>query len=216
MFVRYLSQVFRDPRLMAFSVVIITYYIMLALFSLILPLYASDRFASKDDIGMLFTGNAVLMIAAQYPLLALFSRYLRSPQVAFIGLLLTVAGIGSAAFAGGFAYLMAVTLIIFTLGQILIMPSIDTVVADYAPSGLAASYQGFAGLAAAVGGIIGNTMGGTVYGWAREHGWISHVWVVYFMIGLSGCIIYVLICRSKPSNYREWAAESQKLRTTKK
>ncbi|UUZ79906.1 MFS transporter [Paenibacillus sp. P26] len=194
--IKNLVRVFNDKRLLVFSVLIIAFYIMLAQFSLVLPLFAADRFAAQSEIGMLFTGNALLMIAAQYPPLAVFSRYFTAAHIAVIGVILTAAGIGSAAFAGQFAYLVSVTLVIFTIGQLLIMPSIDTVVADLAPDGLAASYQGFAGLAAAVGGILGNTIGGALYGWAKNHEWISHVWGLYFAAGLFCCLLYAVLQRT--------------------
>ncbi|WP_248925028.1 MDR family MFS transporter [Paenibacillus hamazuiensis] len=194
--IKNLVYVFRDKRLLVFSVLIIAFYVMLAQFSLVLPLFAADRFAAQDAIGMLFAGNALLMIAAQYPLLAVCSRYLAARHIAFVGVLLAAAGIGSAAFAGHFAYLVAVTLVIFTIGQLLIMPSIDTVVADMAPDGLAASYQGFSGLAAAAGGILGNTAGGALYGWAKVSGWIQHVWGLYFAAGLLCCLLYAVLQRT--------------------
>jgi predicted MFS family arabinose efflux permease len=50
-----LLYVFRDKRLTIFSLLIITFYIMLAQFSLVLPLYAVDRFQAQDHIGLIFT-----------------------------------------------------------------------------------------------------------------------------------------------------------------
>lgn len=187
--------VFRDKRLTVFSLLIITFYIMLAQFSLVLPLYAVDRFQAQDHVGLLFTGNALLMIGLQVPILGFLLRYLSSVQMAFIGVTLTIIGIGSAGFAGHFIYLLFVTLVVFTMGQLLIMPSIDAVVAEYAPAGLGASYQGFSGLAGAVGGIIGNMLGGILYNWARNHDLLSQVWGVYFILGIFICALYVVFQR---------------------
>lgn len=186
--------VFRDRRLIVFSLLIVTFYIMLAQFSLVLPLYAADKFGAQDQIGMLFTGNAVLMIVLQYPVLAVLSRYLKPTRIALTGVALTATGLGTAGFAGNFSFLV-VTLVVFTMGQLLIMPSIDTVVANYAPDGLGASYQGFSGLAGAVGGIAGNALGGILYGWARGHQWLTEIWAVYFCFGMFICIFFLIVER---------------------
>jgi MFS family permease len=60
---------------------------------------------------------------------------------------------------------------------------------------LGASYQGFSGLAAAVGGIIGNILGGILYNWARNHDRLSQVWDVYFMLGILICTLYFFFHR---------------------
>lgn len=118
-----LLYVFRDRRLTVFSLLIITFYVMLAQFSLVLPLYAVDRFQAQDHIGLIFTGNALLMIGLQFPILAIISRYFSSVQTALIGVIITIIGIGSAGFAEHFAFLLVVTLVIFTMGQLLsLMP----------------------------------------------------------------------------------------------
>ncbi|MEW9699199.1 MFS transporter [Paenibacillus sp. SI8] len=187
--------VFRDQRLLLFSLLIITFYIMLAQFTLVLPLYAVDRFQAQDHVGLIFTGNALLMIGLQFPALAFISRYLSSVQTAFLGVVVTIIGIGSAGFADHFVFLVCVTLVIFTLGQLLIMPSIDAVVAEYAPAGFGASYQGFSGLAGAVGGIIGNMSGGILYSWARNHDGLTQVWHMYFILGIMICGLYLIFHR---------------------
>lgn len=192
--------VFQDQKLMVYSVLIITFYILLAQFSLVLPLYAADRFGAHNQVGLLFTANALIMIAVQYPILSYLSKYLSAVQISILGIFFTALGLGGAGLASQFS-LLFITLVVFTVGQLLIMPSIDSVVSEYAPAELAASYQGFSGLAGAVGGIIGNLVGGSFYGWAKHHLSYESFWLSFFIFGCFVCICYALAHRSYKKSY---------------
>lgn len=189
---RSLLFVFRDVRMLRFALIIIAYYVMMAIFSLVLPLYLAERYQTQDGVGLLFIGNAVMLIALQYPALVWLARRFKARGIALTGCMLTIAAITTVGIIGcsyGFA---ALTVVLFTFGQLMIMPAIDTVISDMAPTGREAVYQGFCGLAGAAGGAAGNLLGGALYGYASAHHFIPYAWPLF---GIFGLVLVTAYCR---------------------
>lgn len=132
-----------------------------------LPLYMKGVGISVDRYGQLIAINGIMIAVLQIPLTTWMKRFNRVWFV-IAAPLVTGLGFGTTAFAehaGGFA----TTIMIWTLGEIMIAPYGQAIVSDMAPVALRARYLGvftmcFASanmLGAPLGGLILQTYGGT-------------------------------------------------------
>jgi DHA1 family multidrug resistance protein-like MFS transporter len=106
----------------------------------------------------LFTVNGVGAIVLQFLWLPVAKRVPALTSFGW-GSLLCGLGLLGAGMAPSLVYLYAAVLV-FTLGEVLTMPALDTVIAEIAPPEAMGSYYGIFNLAWAVGSSLGNTFGG--------------------------------------------------------
>jgi MFS family permease len=143
-----------------------------------LPLFAHTTLGAPALIGSFFGLNAVLVLVGQLPLSHLTERWSLSTtrviQAAF------------AAFAGGFAVLSAwphwtvvyAAVALWTLGEMLLMPVLDTIVAEGVPPEDRVMAFALTGGAAGVGAGLGNMAGVTLAGWLLKAGTPHHLYAL--------------------------------------
>ncbi len=118
------------------------------------------------------------------PLAKLTSSRMQPGQVLALGALSLASGIAVMGLWDSVAGLF-VGVGIFTLGQILAQPTMNAVASGYAPDGSVASYFGVQGLAFAIGGVIGNTVGGLLYTVAAGTGAVALLpWFAFLAWGI--------------------------------
>lgn len=152
-----------------------------------LPLYMERVGISVDRYGQLVAINGVMIAVLQIPLTTWMKRF---DRVWFViaAPIVTGIGFGTTAFAehaGGFA----ATIMIWTLGEIMIAPYGQAIVSDMAPVALRARYLGvftmcFASanmLGAPLGGLILETYGGTA------------LWSAAWVLCLAAALLYLAI-----------------------
>jgi len=152
---------------------------------LVVPVRAAEVLPSKLGLGLVYSAAAILMVVTMLPLTRYVSNHMSTGQILAIGALalgtgIAVMGLWDAA-AGLFAGVG-----LFTLGQILVQPVMNAVVAGYATDGSIASYFGVQGLAYGVGGVVGSITGGLLYGVAPVGGWVSLTpWLAFLGFGVA-------------------------------
>jgi len=97
------------------------------------------------------------------------------------------AGLGGVAAAGNAASLLG-CVALFSLGAVLAMPSQKSVTAELANPAALGSYFGVAALALAIGGGVGNTAGGVLYGLGQRWDAPALPWLVFAAVGLSAAV----------------------------
>jgi predicted MFS family arabinose efflux permease len=126
------------------------------------PLYMKTVYGfSENLIGPLFAVNTVLIVLFQMILTHSVERF-RRPRVAAAGVLLLGLGLGIMPFGRGLFY-AALTIAVSTFGEMLIMPTLVTMISLRAPEGGQGRYQGLFGLAFALGAIVGPAAGTRIY-----------------------------------------------------
>lgn len=157
-----------------------------------LPLYVSEAIHRPDLLGSVFALNAILVVIGQLPLSRVMMRLhwpiSRMVQLAFLS------------FASGFALLWllpswqiiygAVTL--WTLGEILLMPALDTLVAEGAHSEHRQMAFTLNAIAVSIGEGIGNLVGVTGAEWSLKYGNI-HFLYTYLTIGAIGAMALTVL-----------------------
>ena len=124
----------------------------------LLPVYAKESFGLvESQYSLLLSINAAMVVLFQYAITKYTDRYPPLPVMALAALLYAV-GLGSVA-VGYSLPTFAVSMVIVTLGELMLMPTALTFIANIAPTEMRARYMGIFGLgwplAAGIGPVIG-------------------------------------------------------------
>ena len=128
----------------------------------VFPLYMKAVYGLAERmIGPLFAVNTVLIVLTQMPLTHAVER-IRRGRTAAAGMAFLGLGLGMLPFGRTMAF-AAVALAVATLGEMLLMPTLVTLISLRAPEGGQGQYQGLFGLAWGIGSIVGPSLGTRIY-----------------------------------------------------
>lgn len=124
----------------------------------LLPVYAKEVHGLvESEYSLLLSLNAIMVVVFQYAITRRTDRYRPLPVMAVAALFYTV-GLGTVAMGSNLAS-FALSMIITTVGELLLMPTALTFTAAIAPTSMRARYMGILSLswplAAGVGPLIG-------------------------------------------------------------
>jgi DHA1 family multidrug resistance protein-like MFS transporter len=181
-----------DRRFMALTALLMGYWFMWVQLTLALPLEATMISGTADAVSWIYTLNAVMSVVLQYPVMRLAERWLQPLPILALGVALMAAGLGLTAIVGDVLSLL-LCVALFSLGALLATPSQQTVAANLANPAALGSYFGVNALALAIGGGIGNYVGGLLYGLGRELNMHALPWVIFCIVGMISAIgLYVM------------------------
>ena len=126
------------------------------------PLYVRTVYGLPENlIGPLFAVNTVLIVLVQMVLTHSVERFAHG-RIAAVGALLIGIGFGLMPFGRGLLY-GAMTVAVWTFGEMLIMPTLTTMISIRAPAGYQGKYMGFLSLAFSSGFVLGPALGTRIY-----------------------------------------------------
>lgn len=180
-----------DRPFLLFSFVTIFVWALFTQFTLSLPLRA-EQIHSARNIGLVWTTTSSLIIVLQSPITRLFTHYLHPLLAMGAGTVLMAVGLGTVAFSSTFWHLIA-SAVLFTIGEMLFMPTSDAIVSDLAKPELVGSYFGIASFVYGAGETIGNVGGGRLMESAvRQHA-LAMPWLLFGALGVVvGAAYFVL------------------------
>jgi MFS family permease len=153
------SHLLRDRSFLLFCAITTLAILPASLIFILLPVYAKEQFGLPESMyGFLVTVNAGMVVLLQYAITKQTERFAPMLMMA-VGALLYALGVGSVALAQGFAALL-VSMVILTLGEMVMVPTGTTQVANQSPSDMRGRYMGVYGLTWMVGFGIGPVLGG--------------------------------------------------------
>ena len=162
-----------------------------------LPIAMGQDGLSPATYGAVIALNGVLIVVGQLFVPRLIRGRGRSHVLALAALIVGV-GFGLTAWADT-AWLYAVTVLIWTTGEMLNSPSNATLIAELSPVPLRGRYQGALSLSWSVAGFVAPTAGGLV----REHFGDATLWSACAAIGVLVAVAHLL---SGPARERRVAA----------
>jgi MFS transporter, DHA1 family, multidrug resistance protein len=182
-----LGVVFKDSRFVLFTIFLMGYWLIWSQFSIAISLAAVAVAHNKDAISWIYTLNALMSVVLQYPISRFLADKIKPMEAVVVGMALMALGIGSLIFATNI-YLFLASMVLLSLGGVVAAPNVQTTTAELANPNLLGSYFGVNGLSLAIGGGLGNLIGGTLYQTSLqlEQPWLP--WVVFSSIGFLSAI----------------------------
>jgi MFS family permease len=154
----------------------------------VLPVYATLDLGLEDyEWGLMFTVSSLMVVATQLPVTGYVVRFRRS-SVLMAGHMTVALGFVLIFLAFDFWTLLA-CIVVITIGEILYMSILSTVIADMAPSSKRGSYMGFSGFVQTLGNGIGFLLGMVLLSVMSE---ASMIWIVIGAIGFATGLGYIL------------------------
>jgi MFS transporter, DHA1 family, multidrug resistance protein len=177
-----LGVVFADSRFVLFTVFLMGYWLMWSQFSIAISLAAVAVAHNKDAVSWVYTLNALMSVVLQYPVSRFLAGRVKPMQAVVIGMGVMALGIGSLIFASNIVLFLS-SLVVLSFGGVIATPSVQTTTAELADPKLLGSYFGVNALSLAVGGGLGNLVGGGLYQTSLQLQLPWLPWVVFASVG---------------------------------
>lgn len=156
-----------------------------------LPLAMSADGLGKTDYGMAIALNGLTVVALSLPIAHLVQRM--EPRAALVmGALLFGGGMALTGLADGFA-LYCLTVMIWTLGEIIISPVAPALLAKAAPAGRRALYQGTLSASWGWSSLLGPAAGGALYAHDPDL-----LWLACGAVGAAAAVIFACTPMVRP------------------
>jgi len=147
---------------------------------ILMPVYAKTNFGMPENLyGWIPTTNALMCVFIQYPVTQV-SRHYKALPVAAIGMLIYAIGAGSVALMSGFGGFW-LSMVILTMGELILVPTASKYVADLAPANLRGRYMGVYWL----GWGLARTLAPLIGGFLNDAIAPRAIWVGGLIIGLT-------------------------------
>jgi MFS family permease len=138
-------QVLRDRPFLSFVATFILVQMSAVFMWVLLPVYTHDQFhIPESNYGLIPTTNALMVVFFQVFITRITRKYPPLPIMA-LGSLLYAIGVGSVALGASFIAFWA-SMVIMTLGELVLMPTVSTYVAHLAPADMRGRYMSISGL----------------------------------------------------------------------
>lgn len=192
------APVLRDRPFMAFCGMLVVVMMPGSLMFLLLPVYLKENFGlPESQYGFIMAANAAMVVVLQYGVTSIAKRY-RPLLVLTVGALFYALGAGSVAWGWAFPTFLA-SMVVLTVGEMLIFPTSTALTANLAPPDMRARYMGFYSLTWAVGRGIGPVIGGLL----NDHIAPVAIWYGALALGVAGALGFVWLDRS-PRRRAAW------------
>jgi MFS family permease len=201
------SEVFKNRPFLVFGVLIIFIWALYTQLSLALPLRAASVLANPENVALVWTINSLIVISTQSFLSKRFIQTNHPLNCLAVGLLFIGAGVGSLFWAHSFIAL-ALCGIIFVFGEMLIMPTIDSIISQLSKAELIGVFFGLANVIFGLGEAGGRFVGSNLLEIGSEIGYLP--WAIYGLTGMILSLLVLSIKRWKPlQTSLEQAAEKE-------
>jgi len=164
-----------------------------SLMMVLLPVYVKENFGvPESSYGFILATNAAMVVLFQYGVTRLTQRYYHLPVLA-VGSLFYALGVGSVALGAGFAGFL-VSMIILTIGELIMIPTSTALTANLAPPDMRGRYMGVYGLTWGVAMGIGPVLGGTLNDQVAP----VAIWYAGLVLGAVAAIGFLILARVMP------------------
>lgn len=188
------ATVLRDYRFVAFCGAVALCTILAGQMMAVLPVYMKDHFGLGESFfGWVMTTNAAMVVLLQLPITRIVRNVPRLSLTAGGGLLYAL-GVFSVTFANAFPHFI-LAMIIYTFGEMILVPTSTAVTADFAPPEMRGRYMGMLGLTWSIGFGIGPTLGGLI----GDHIGPTAIWWITAFSGVAAAFVFLALARRKRS-----------------
>ncbi|MBA2759707.1 MAG: MFS transporter [Chloroflexia bacterium] len=178
---------FADRTFMLYLLILSGFWFCWTQFSISVTLAATSITGTETAVAWIYAVNSVVTVGLGYVLPRYLERWLSPLGLLIAGVSTTAVGLGLIAFADGFPVLLAAAGV-FAIGSVLARPGEQTVTANLASPTARGTYFGVAALSLALGGGLGNFVGGTLFDLGRSLERPELPWVAFFVVGMASAI----------------------------
>lgn len=187
-------QVLRDTQFLSFTGAFILAQMCAVMIWILMPVYANGIYnIPESQYGFIPTTNALMVVFLQLFVTRLTKRF-RPLPVMTIGTLFYALGVGSVALGHSFVGFW-ISIVIMTIGELILMPTASSYVAELAPPDMRGRYMSVAGLTWSVAAGIGPLLGG----YLNDNIAPVATWYGGFVIGIVGILGFYVLTRKQPS-----------------
>jgi MFS transporter, DHA1 family, multidrug resistance protein len=177
----------RDRRFVRFTAALTTFWFLYNQLFIAVPLAATAVTGDASSPGVIYALTAGMGIALQYPIARFVAVYVQPFVAIAIGLTCMGAGLLLFGLSPTFTLMLA-CIALYGMGRLIIDPVQLNLVSEIAPPGKMGAYIGFSMLAFAIGGSLGNLLGGALYDISASIGFPLLTWLVMGAVGLAGAL----------------------------
>jgi MFS family permease len=170
-----------------FSVVTVLIWALYAQFSFALPLRATVVMDNPKNISLIWTFNSFIVITLQGLITKRFITKMNPIAALGVGVLFITAGISSLFFYNGFVLFM-VSGAIFVIGEMMILPTIDSVISQLSKPELISLFFALSNVVYGLGEAGGKTIGGRLL----EVGGVNNA-SPSIVFAAAGCLLFFLV-----------------------
>jgi MFS transporter, DHA1 family, multidrug resistance protein len=183
------KKICNDKSFLGFCLLVIGVWALNVQLYLSVPVRAKVLLENVDRVSFLYMAGALFMVLLQIPLLRILSNKIHQLHIMALGTFILGLSMLMFSFTGGFWSMLGAVLI-FTLGQMLVVPTMNLLISNFSDSHSFATYFGFTGWSFALGGFLGNTGGGYLHDLAINSQYSLVPWITLFLFGSLISIIF--------------------------
>lgn len=193
-----LKTVFKNKHFLSFSFIMFFFYIMFTQLTVALPLHMTNISHSEKLGGLVITVNAITGVLFMIIFRKIFHKYntlsIVNCGVLFMGLSFLIIPLFP------HPYWLFVCVILFTIGETLVLPNADITIANYSHESYTATYFGVYQLSLAIGFTIGNYTGT----WFTSNLQGTYTpWLILGAMGVTGFILLHMLKNMKQKQEEE-------------
>ena len=182
--------VFHDTKFLSFIGVFVLPQMCAVLIWILMPVYANGIYQVPESLyGFIPTTNALMVVFLQVFVTQKTKLYRPLPVMA-IGTVFFTLGVGSVAFGHSFIGFW-ISIVIMTIGELILMPTASAYVAELAPTDMRGRYMSVAGLTWSAAAGIAPLMGG----YLNDNVSPVATWFGGFMVGILGILGFLYLSK---------------------
>ncbi|HEK9100007.1 MFS transporter [Bacillus pfraonensis] len=193
-----LKVVFKNKQFLSFSFIMIFFYIMFTQLTVALPLHMTNISHSEKVGGLVITVNAITGVLFMIVFRKIFHKYntlsIVKCGVLFMGLSFLMIPLFP------HPYWLFGCVILFTIGETLVLPNADIAIANYSHESYTATYFGVYQLSLAIGFTIGNYTGTWFTSQLQE---TYTPWLILGAMGVTGFILLHMLKNMEQKQEKE-------------
>ncbi|MET1255641.1 MFS transporter [Aliikangiella maris] len=195
-----IRQVFNNKYFVLFIGFMTGYWFTAMQINISFPLWAEKITGNLESVSVMYALSAALTVVFQYPLVKWLEKLFNTQQILFLGVLVMSLSTALIAFVSRFfEFLICVGC--FTLGVLLTRPTQQTLTAALADKSAIGTFMGFSSIGLAIGGGLGNFIGGYLFDVAVSLQLPELPWLIFGGVGLlSGISMLIVINYAESAN----------------
>ncbi len=191
------KQVFGDHPYIIFALLVSVGLIAPSILWTLLAVYTKQNFGLSESLfGWLPTTNALMCVFVQLSVTRISRRFNPLPVTA-VGMLVYAIGVGSVALMNGF-WGFWVSMVVITFGELILVPTVSTYIANLAPADMRGRYMSFYWFAWGISRAAAPLIGGFLNDAISPHS----IWVGGLVIGSASALGLFLFSRMRSGGFR--------------